>query len=382
MRLNEKNRQRRKGAALLLAVALAIGTGWGALTASADDALLDSITPVTLTGASYGPIDPPQSYTVSAPNAMVKGKPIVITGTGYLATDKKTGSVANFMLDATFSGDPNTLYTTRAVRNPVNGEVFADKRSHGLVQAKADGTWRMEIPWPNETNTVANGDQAPRNAAFFATNWKAGTVHTVRILTGSMLTNPPDYQRGISVSFTVVDKAVGPIAKDPQIALSRTTVEQGDHAWFDLSNQTPGSTVKTELIDAANKAVASATFQIGADGRIVNSDGQTYQRVTVPRTAAPGQYRVRVVSGSVVRVTSPAFSVAAATTRAYNPGDHAGGTEDLLVQQRGSWTFRATAFAPNGTLRATAVIGGKTVTLGGMARLATGGSSTPRATSA
>ncbi|MBK7819843.1 MAG: Ig-like domain repeat protein [Tessaracoccus sp.] len=92
----------------------------------------------------------------------------------------------------------------------------------------------------------------------------------------------------------------------------------------------------------------------------------------MPRTAAPGQYRVRVVSGSVVRVTSPAFSVAAATTRVYNPGDHAGGTEDLLVQQRGSWTFRATAFAPNGTLRATAVIGGKTVTLGGIGQVGDG----------
>ena len=47
------------------------------------------------------------------------------------------------------------------------------------------------------------------------------------------------------------------------------------------------------------------------------------------------------------------------------PGDHAGGTEDLTVQQGGLWTFRATNFAKNGTLRATAVVGGKTVTLSG-----------------
>ena len=115
--------------------------------------------------------------------------------------------------------------------------------------------------------------------------------------------------------------------------------------------------------------MASASFQIGADGRIVNKDGQTYQRVTVPRTAAPGQYRVRVVSGGVTQVISAAVTITVAVARVYNPGDHEGGAEDLFVQKGGTWTFRATSFAKNGTLRATAVVGGKTVTLPGIGQI-------------
>ncbi|MFT3888909.1 MAG: Ig-like domain repeat protein [Arachnia sp.] len=368
--MREAVRSWRRGLAIAIAVVLVGGMGGGAPTARADSGDLDSVTPVTVSGESYGPEGfPAKAFSVSAPAAMVKGKPIVITGTGYLATDLKTGSVANFMIDAERSGDPNTLYTTRTIINPVTGKAFTDKRSHGIVQAKADGTWRIEIPWPNETNTTANGTQAPRDAAFFAANWKAGTTHSVRILSGSLLSTPADYQRGVSVNFTVVDKAVGPVAKNPKIDLARTTVEQGDHAWFDLSAQTPGSTVTAELITAADAAVARASFEIGADGRPRNLDGQTYQRVTVPRTAAPGQYRVRVTSGGATRVTSAAFAVTAASTRVYNPGDHAHGAEDLLVQQSGSWTFRATNFTPNGVLRATATIGGSTKTLSGIGQI-------------
>ncbi|MGC3953202.1 MAG: hypothetical protein QM804_02930 [Propionicimonas sp.] len=176
---------------------------------------LDATRAVTVSGESYGPVQPNTPFSVSAPNAVVKGKPIVITGSGYLATDGTTGSVANFMVDASYSGDPNTLNTTREIINPVTGGVFADKRSHGIVQAKADGTWRIEIPWPTQANTV-------RDAAFFASNWKAGTQHVVRILTGSLLTSPADYQRGISVRFTIVDAPAAPSAPVAKVGPSIT----------------------------------------------------------------------------------------------------------------------------------------------------------------
>ena len=45
----------------------------------------------------------------------------------------------------------------------------------------------------------------------------------MRILTGSLLNTPADYQRGISVHFTVVDNPVGPVATDPKIALTRAS---------------------------------------------------------------------------------------------------------------------------------------------------------------
>ena len=179
---------------------------------------LDASASVTVSGESYGPIQPNTPFSVSAPNAVVKGRPIVISGTGYLATDGTTGSVANFMVDASYSGDPNTLSTTREIINPVTGQPFADKRSHGVVQANADGTWQISIPWPDETNTT-------RDASFFASNWTKGTQHIVRILTGSLLSSPADYQRGISVRFTIVDPPAPPgkaLTKTPTPTISGT----------------------------------------------------------------------------------------------------------------------------------------------------------------
>jgi len=157
----------------------------------------------------------------------------------------------------------------------------------------------------------------------------------------------------------------------PAITLPRTEVEQYDHAWFDLADFTPGANVVVELADGAGDTVASAPFTIGDDGNTANPDGQTYRRVTVPRGAVPGDdYVLRVRSaGDQVLATSEAFTVKAATTRAYNPGDHDGGIEDLLVQQGGVWTFHAVGFAPGGKLTATAVVGGQTVTLGGLGQI-------------
>ncbi|MGE3812782.1 MAG: hypothetical protein AB7I24_14655, partial [Candidatus Nanopelagicales bacterium] len=218
---------------------------------------LDTEGLVTVTGESYGPVQPNTSFTVSAPNAVVAGQPIVITGTGYLATDGATGSVANFMIDASYSGDPNTLNTTREIINPVTGGVFADKRSHGIVQASADGTWSIAIPWPDETNTT-------RDAAFFEANWAPGTQHIVRILTGSLLTSPADYQRGITVRFTVVEEPTIPSAVAPEVTTqpADVSVEAGQDATFSAAaSGQPAPTVQWESsTDGTNWApVAGAT---------------------------------------------------------------------------------------------------------------------------
>jgi len=187
---------------------------------------LDTNGSVAVNGESYGPSGTePSPFSVTAPNAVVKGEPIVIEGTGYVHPDGAQGSVANFMVDASYSGDPNTLNTTREVINPVTGQPFADKRSHAIVQANADGTWRAEIPWPDETNTT-------RDAAFFEQNWGEGSQHMVRILTGTLL--PGDYQRGISVRFTVVDEPTEEPGEAPQVTTQpeNATVEAGENASF------------------------------------------------------------------------------------------------------------------------------------------------------
>ncbi|MGC3953200.1 MAG: hypothetical protein QM804_02920 [Propionicimonas sp.] len=208
---------------------------------------LDTNAPVTVTGTTYGPAGAtPREFSVRAPNAVVKGEDIVIEGFNYLAVDGKAGSVANALVDAEYSGDPRTLSTTRTVYNPQTGAVYSDKRGHNVVQAGGSdgnqggqtivtqdgpqivhypdwdpGYFRIVVPWPDETNTT-------QTAAFFAENWKAGTQHTVRFLTGTLFSpNGGDYQSGISVRFTVVDEPTAEPEEPEDPALLYTPVLSG-----------------------------------------------------------------------------------------------------------------------------------------------------------
>ena len=216
---------------------------------------LDTVTPVTVTGTTYGPSGTePKEFSVRAPNSVVKGQDIVIEGFNYLAVDGQAGSVANALVDAEYSGDPRTLNTTRTVYHPQTGATYADKRGHNVVQAGGSdgnqggqtivaqdgsaqlvhypewdpGYFRVIIPWPDETNTT-------RDAAFFAEHWAAGSQHTVRFLTGSLFTpNGGDYQGGISVRFTIVDEATTVPGVAPAVIAqpAHVTVEAGGDAPF------------------------------------------------------------------------------------------------------------------------------------------------------
>lgn len=216
--------------------------------------LLDTNTSVAVSGESYGPVQPNTAFSVSAPNAVVAGEPIIIEGFGYLAVDGERGAIANALVDAEYSGDPRTLSTTRIVYNPQAETVYSDKRGHNVVQAGGTGgnvgaqtlvgaggeavlqsysEWepgyfQLVIPWPDHTNTT-------QTEAFFAEHWAPGTQHSVRLLTGSILTpSGADYQRGISVRFTVVEEATPPPAVAPQVSAQpeHVTVEVGSDATF------------------------------------------------------------------------------------------------------------------------------------------------------
>lgn len=155
---------------------------------------------VTTCLTAYGPRekDKGAKFCFRAPEKVVVGKPIVLKGvSGYLATDDKTGSVVNFLLDAEKSGDPNTVFSTRTLTNPATGKKIADKRSHAVVQARPDGTWTATIPWPTTKNTTLTQAEIDKRFAV-------GTQHSIRILTGSLLTDPADRQRGGSHYFAVV----------------------------------------------------------------------------------------------------------------------------------------------------------------------------------
>ena len=175
---------------------------------------------VTTCLSAYGPREKDRKvkYCFRGPEKIVHGKPIVLKGvSGYLATDDKTGSVVNFFLDAETSGDPNTVYSKRDLTNPATGKKVTDKRSHAVVQARPDGTWTATIPWPTTKNTTLTKAEIDKRFA-------PGTLHSIRILTGSLLTEPADRQRGASLYFAVVkslsdevDVPKPPVEEEPDV---------------------------------------------------------------------------------------------------------------------------------------------------------------------
>ena len=210
---NALSRPLRALAGLVLAAGLLLQPGLAAADADSGETttytpasgapdVVDPADPVSDTTclAAYGPReeDKGKEFCFRGPEKVVVGQPIVLTGvSGFLATDGKTGSVVNFFLDAEKSGDPNTVHSRRALTNPATGKKVADTRSHAVVQARPDGTWTATIPWPTVDNTTLT-------QAEIDTRFAPGTQHSIRILTGSLLPDPADRQRGGSQYFVAV----------------------------------------------------------------------------------------------------------------------------------------------------------------------------------
>lgn len=187
-------------------------------------------------GQSYGPGDAHTGveFCFRGPEKVLVGQDIVIEGTGgYLATDGLTGSVINFFLDAQYSGDPNTVYSKQNFTNPATGARVTDRRTHAIVQANSDGTWRATIKWPTISNASPSQDgSANYTQAELDAKFAPGTQHTIRMLTGSLLNNPVDRQRGASLVFTVVnslDDEIG-VTEPVYPHLTYTSDVPGDNA--------------------------------------------------------------------------------------------------------------------------------------------------------
>ena len=126
--------------------------------------------------------------TATGPDAVVVGKSIRVSGTGWIAPDAAGGggSVIGVKLD------DSVLTPKTPPVNPVDSQP--NTRVWAVVQAKADGSWQVDLPFPTTANT------APASG-FVAENWVAGTTHNVRLLTGSL--KPNDTIRSVSLPFTV-----------------------------------------------------------------------------------------------------------------------------------------------------------------------------------
>lgn len=282
---------------------------------------LDTKTDVTVSGESYGPSGTtPQPFSISAPNALVQGQSIVITGERY-THPKGGGSVMSYMLDASYSGDPKTLYTTRSVTDPVTGKATSDKRLHAIVQANADGTWKATIPWPSEKNTQ-------QDAAFFEKEWAPGTQHSVRILSGTLLTG--DYQRGISMRFTVVDQATGAgtapnIETNPEDA----TATSGENAVFSAE----ASGFPLPRVQWQKRGAKSTEW--------TDIEGATRETLTVPKVGSSDNgSRYRAV---FTNTTGTATSAEAGLTVKATPIEVAEHPADQTVETGESARFTAAA---------------------------------------
>ncbi|HEY0186278.1 MAG TPA: immunoglobulin domain-containing protein [Cellulomonas sp.] len=180
----------------------------------------------TTCGTSYGPTGyDGDEFCFEGPEKLVYGEDIVLHGiSGYLSTDDVTGSVVNFFLDALYSGDPATISSKQTFTNPATGKVITDARTSAVVQAAADGSWTVTIPWP--TTETVDLTQAEIDELF-----AVGTTHSVRILTGSLLTSPADRQRGASQFFTIVNSLDDEVeVTEPIYEHFTTDVAAGDDA--------------------------------------------------------------------------------------------------------------------------------------------------------
>lgn len=150
-----------------------------------------------------------REVTYTAPTTITPGQDIVVSGTNWRVQDGSKGSVFSVLIDATFSGDPNTVYTKREVTNPVTGTATADKRLHAIVEADANGDWTLTVPYPTVDNArLADGSW---------TDWAAGSSHQIRFLSGTLETRAADVVRSLNATFEIAGDVPGeePGAGDP-----------------------------------------------------------------------------------------------------------------------------------------------------------------------
>ncbi|WP_192497714.1 immunoglobulin-like domain-containing protein [Pseudoclavibacter sp. CFCC 13611] len=118
---------------------------------------------------------------------------IRLSGTGWVGPTAGVGSIIGIKLDE------GNVVTTQEVKHPQTGAVQPNKTIYGIVMADAAGEWSTELAVP----TLENSNQ----------EWKAGTTHKVRLLTGSLLAG--DKMRSVESADVKVVSEFSGSAIDP-----------------------------------------------------------------------------------------------------------------------------------------------------------------------
>lgn len=270
--------------------------------------------------------------------AVVQNGQIVVSGTGWTTTAGTAGSIIGIKLDE--GGVDRTFELTYPKASTAEATFKARTSIWGAVQASATGAWTARLPYPTSTNSSTN-----------LSGWTVGSTHSVRLLSGSLLTG--DTVRTQKLDFTIGSTS----------ATATTLTSAG-------VRQAYGSTAKLAV-----------TVSSGASGTVSVLAGLTTATATlskgkatlvVPAKAlALGSHKVLVSYGgsSTLRPTSSAIAVT--VVRA---------TPKLTVKAAAARTKRGQVATFTVTATATGVTPSGTVTVKTAGKSASGKLSKGRAT--
>ncbi|MCW5952873.1 MAG: hypothetical protein KIT69_11510, partial [Propionibacteriaceae bacterium] len=189
------------------------GTAWGrslAVVVATALAAAGSVAGTTVAYAAQKTYTHADGATVSYDGEVTVGQTITVSGTGWLAKpdmvdEGEEGSVIGFkLIDATLG----QLSRTFGLDNPRLGDPVTNVTVWGAVWADPDGSFELELPWPDASNAVTDPQ------------WEAGDTFTLQLLSGTMYSDQagvdpslrPDVSRTVGLDITVVADEEPPAA--------------------------------------------------------------------------------------------------------------------------------------------------------------------------
>ncbi|WAL41461.1 hypothetical protein BRM1_06370 [Brevibacterium sp. BRM-1] len=226
-----------------------------------------------------------------------QGGKIVVKGTGWQTKDNTQGSVIAMKID---DGAVSRNKTAYPLTQP-DGKVHGNATTWAITQADASGNWTIEAPIPTPANSDAKAD-----------DFAPGTKHSIRLLTGSLLTG--DLPRTGTAEFTM--KAAAPATTAaPTTSAPSTTSPAPAAATMTATNPEEGGKIHLEGKGFVNKEGTdgnTVAFKLDEGGNLRNFpitvNGTTYE-VQEGEGGGPGNLKRPSVWGAVKAAKDGSFSV-------------------------------------------------------------------------